>query len=365
MATAPQTTTLGKLAHGAIAKYLKQIAAYKKPVLADNDPENLHQMRVGLRRLRTAVQVFDPGLDLPKAGREPAIAAVGRKLGKLRDLDVIGATLRDRYAPDVPENEQQCLETVLLYLTEQRHETLKQVKKLLKGKRYDKLQQSLADWVADPAYGAIAPLQADQVIPDLVLPLVSQFWLHPGWLVGTKANHSGLAVNPRLSQPATDALIADQGPVLHSLRKQVKRVRYQLRLAADLYPGTLNDDIERLGAMQDTLGNVQDSTVLAAFIGDIVPDAKAQMPTLFALLTDRRHRAWQQWQGYQQHYLDNAQRQQLRLAILNPGHPPIDPTPTAKASAATQSKRSSAAKATSPKASRHKSTPAPEKPSAE
>ena len=108
-----QKSTLGDLAQGAIAKYLKQIVAYEQPVMADTDPENLHQMRVGLRRLRTAVQVFATGLDLPKGGREPNIAVVGRKLGQLRDLDVIGASLRDRYAPDLPDHEQQHLGTVL------------------------------------------------------------------------------------------------------------------------------------------------------------------------------------------------------------------------------------------------------------
>ncbi len=319
MATAQQPTTLGNLAHGAIAKYLAHIAAYTQPVLADNDPENLHQMRVGLRRLRTAVQVFAVGLDLPKAGREPAIAAIGRKLGNLRDLDVIGATLRDRYAPDLPDNEQQSLATVLLHLAHQRHHTLKQVKKLIQGKRYGKLQQSLGDWVAAPTYGAIAPRPAHQVIPDLVLPLVCQLWLHPGWLVGTTTSPSGLVVNTHLNQTDTDALISNQGAMLHSLRKQVKRVRYQLRLVADLYPGTLDGDIDHLSAMQDTLGDLQDSTVLEDFIADVVPDAKVTMPTLFALLADRRHRAWQQWQSHQQHYLDVQQRQRLRLALLHVG----------------------------------------------
>ncbi|MBW4482498.1 MAG: CHAD domain-containing protein [Tildeniella torsiva UHER 1998/13D] len=365
MATAQQPPRLDKLAHGAIAKYLKQIAAYKKPVLADNDPENLHQMRVGLRRLRTAVQVFDAGIDLPKAGQEPKIAAVGRKLGKLRDLDVVGMTLRDRYAPDLPDTEQQCLDVVLQYLAQQRHKTLRQVKKLLKGKRYDKLQQSLTEWVAKPDYAAIAPLTAHQVIPDLVLPLVSQLWLHPGWLVGTKTTRSGLTVNPRISQSATDALIADQGPVLHSLRKQVKRVRYQLRLVSNLYPSTLDDDIERLSAMQDTLGDLQDSTVLEAFLGNVLPDAKAHMPTLFALLADRRHRAWQQWQMHQQHYLDQAQRQHLRLAILNPANPAPEQKKTVEAVAATKSKHSSAAKVASPKVTTQKSASVLENPSAE
>jgi CHAD domain-containing protein len=319
-----QKSTLGDLAQGAIAKYLKQIVAYEQPVMADTDPENLHQMRVGLRRLRTAVQVFATGLDLPKGGREPNIAVVGRKLGQLRDLDVIGASLRDRYAPDLPDHEQQHLGTVLRHLAQQRHKTFKQVKQLLKGKPYGQLKQSLTGWLADPTYGAVAVLPADQVVPDLALPLLSQLWLHPGWLVGTKSGRSGVQVNTRLSRAAAEALMVDQGPVLHSLRKQVKRVRYQLRLVADLYGGALEEDIQRLSTLQDTLGDLQDSTVLEAFIAAGVPEAKAHMPRLFALLADGRHRAWQQWQGQQQHYVDGDQRQRLRLALLQPGGPGND-----------------------------------------
>lgn len=365
---AQHSTTLETLAHRAIAKYLKQTVAYESPVLADKDPENLHQMRVGLRRLRTAVQVFDAGLDLPKAGREPAIAAVGSKLGRLRDLDVTWMSLRDRYAPDLPDNEQACLNTVLLRLAKQRHKTFKQVKKLLKGDRYTDLKQSLTGWVKEPTYGAIAVLPADQVVPDLVMPLISQLWLHPGWLVGTKVSRSSLTVNTRLSRKATDSLIHDQGATLHSLRKQVKRVRYQLRLVADLYP-SLEDDIQRLSAMQDALGDLQDSTVLEAFIQPVVADANAKMPTLFALLADRRHRAWKQWQEYQQHYLDPAQRQRLRLALLNPKSlkddtqaQPSDPsaaTPPAKRRSPTRRKTAG------PKTSRSKKQPNSDAPGAE
>ncbi len=386
MATAPQHTTLGELAQAAIAKYLKHTVAYKKPVLTDADPENLHQMRVGLRRLRTAVQVFDAGLDLPKAGREPTIAALGRKLGQLRDLDVIAMGLRDRYAPDLPDTERPHLDIVLFQLAQQRGKTFKQVKRLLKGDRYGKFKQALTSWVEEPTYKAIAALPAEQAMPDLVLPLVSQLWLHPGWLFGTravktktgstkagstkagstKAGSSGIQVNAGLSQAAVDRLISGQGTVLHSLRKQIKRVRYQLRLVADLYPGALEDDIQRLSDLQDTLGDLQDSTVLEDFIAAVVPDAKAQMPHLFALLADSRHRAWQQWQSHQQFYLDNAQRHRLSLALLHPGPAPqkqlASPAKSTKKPTPTTSRRRSTAKGKSaaPKASRAKAKPTPQ-----
>lgn len=365
MAIAPYDRTLAELAHGAIAQYMTQIAAYKNPVLADTDPENLHQMRVSLRRLRTAVQVFDIGIDLPRAAREPRIATLGRKLGKLRDLDVTGMNLRDRYAADLPDHEQACLDTVLLSLAQQRQATFKRVKALLKGKPFRQLKRGLADWLADPTYTAVALLPAEQVVPDLVLPLVSQLWLHPGWLVGTKTTRSGIRANTRLSLAAADGLLADQGKVLHSLRKQVKRVRYQLRLVIDLYPGSLEEDIQRLSTLQDILGELQDSTVLEALITAEVPDAKAHMPRLFALLVDSRHRAWQQWQGHQQHYLNQAQRQRLRLALLHPGPPQAnhrETLETTNGAAPPSRRRAAAGKAPSPKTSRRKKTPHPEAP---
>lgn len=342
MATKPPSQTLGQLAQVAIAKYLKQVVAYEQPVLADTDPENLHQMRVGLRRLRTAIQVFAVGVELPKAGRESRVAAVGRQLGQLRDLDVISATLRDRYAPDLPDSEQRYLSVVLDQLDDQRRSTFKQIKKQLKSKRYSHLVQALQTWIQAPTYTAIAPLPAVAIVPDLILPLVSQLWLHPGWLVGAKFNPSGPKVNTRLSSEAIDALLVEQDVLLHSLRKQVKRVRYQLRLVADLYNGTLEDDIQRLSAMQDTLGDLQDSAVLAAFINDRVPQAKAQMPTLFALLADSRHRAWQQWQTHQRYYLNATHRQSLSLVLAQPAEAPCQDSPPTPKSQSPSRKASSA-----------------------
>jgi CHAD domain-containing protein len=316
MAIATPQATLGDLAQGAIAKYLKQATAYETAVLTDSDPENLHQMRVGLRRLRTAIQVFEAAADLPKPGREPKVAKVGRKLGKLRDLDVIHATLRDRYAPDLPDHEQFWLAMVLDHLYKKRQKAFKRTKRLLNGKRYQKMTRSLKQWVQEPEYYPLAQQAAIGAIPDLLLPLVCRLWLHPGWLVGTKNTRGHLKPNGRLTLSATDQLIAEEGTQLHHLRKQVKRVRYQLRLISDLYGDALEADIQRFSAMQDTLGALQDSTVLEDFVAAAVPDARAHLPTLFALLADSRHQAWKQWQTHQQYYLDPQNRQALRLALL-------------------------------------------------
>jgi CHAD domain-containing protein len=47
--------TTKELAYQAIAKHSRRIFKHQAGVLKDQDPENLHQMRVGMRRLRSAI----------------------------------------------------------------------------------------------------------------------------------------------------------------------------------------------------------------------------------------------------------------------------------------------------------------------
>ena len=314
--------TFGTLAQGAIAKYLNQATSYEAAVLKDTDPENLHQMRVGLRRLRTALQVFEVGIVLPKAGREPRVAKVGRRLGHLRDLDVIGDTLRHQYLPHLPKGEQADLLAAMDHLTQARHHTFREVKKLLASEPYQAMKQGLGDWVKHPTYQPLGYAPAVDVVPDVVLPLISALWLHPGWWVGVQGADQGPWVASPFSSATVDDLIAKEGYALHSLRKQIKRVRYQLRVVAPLYGDALEADLERLSTMQDILGTLQDSVVLEDFITQATPKARHPMPSLRKLLAHNRHQAWQQWQTFQTHYLDRQVRQHLRLTLLQPGQPP-------------------------------------------
>lgn len=324
MTAMPVGQTLGDLAVQAIDKYLTKAQTYEDGVLKDRDPENLHQMRVNLRRLRTAMQVFAPGIELPKAGREPQVAKVARRLGQLRDLDVIAMTLEEQYLPDLPAAERQQLKPVFKRWRKQRRRSVKQVKKTLQGDRYQALKARLQDWIQAPHCTRTAAQPAEVLLPDLTLPLVSRLWLHPAWLVGTEVTeqliHQPIA---NLDAAAIDAAITDHSTTLHSLRKQVKRVRYQLKLVSDAYGDRLDADLERFKQLQEVLGHMQDSLVLADFLESKIPRWETTLPTLKALLANHRHHAWQQWQLLQQHYLLPAQRAALRQILMQPGVEPV------------------------------------------
>ncbi len=83
-----------------------QIAANVETVRKSDDPEGPHQLRVGLRRLRSAFAAFAPAIG---SGATPSLNAearwLGAEVGRLRDLDVAKADLVDpeaRAHPEIP-----------------------------------------------------------------------------------------------------------------------------------------------------------------------------------------------------------------------------------------------------------------------
>ena len=108
--------TIGDYAYQAFAKHFRKTLKYESDVLDDRDPEALHQMRVGMRRLRSAATGFAAVVALPKAAREDKIGQIARTLGELRDFDVLLEALENRYLPKLPGKEQKVLKSAIATL---------------------------------------------------------------------------------------------------------------------------------------------------------------------------------------------------------------------------------------------------------
>lgn len=317
-----QVKTLGDAASGAIEKYFRKAVEHAAEVIKDKDAEELHQMRVGMRRLRSAVTGFAPVLDLPKAASERKIGKVGRILGTLRDLDVMLESLQNRYYPNLPTDEQEVLDEALLSLLKQRRRALKAVRGVLEHKSYQSLKESIENWVEKPQFRAIEHLPIAEVLPDLLLPQVSEFFLHPAWLLGTKDEDGKVKVADDLNESAVEEKLAAEGTILHDLRKQAKRVRYLMNLFGDFYGPTYEAYVEDVKAVQECLGDIQDCEVLGEFLTDFVDrDLQKELPKLAGLLAEKRYGAWQKWQVLQRKYLKSEIRQNLRSTLI---HPVID-----------------------------------------
>lgn len=314
-----QVKTLGEAAAGAIDKYFHKSIAHEAEVIKDKDAEELHQMRVGMRRLRSAVTGFAPVLDWPKEAKEHKIGKVGRILGTLRDLDVMLDSLQHRYYPNLPAEEQEVLDQVLLNLLKQRRRALKGVRAVLGDKSYQLLKKAIANWLEKPQFQAISNLPIAEVLPDLLLPQVSEFFLHPAWLLGTEYLDGKVKVCDDLNAEAVEEKLATEGTILHDLRKQAKRVRYLMNLFGEFYGETYEVYVEDVKAIQECLGEIQDSEVLGDFLTDFVDsELQTELPILAGILSENRYAAWQKWQILQRKYLNSETRQGLRSLLINP-----------------------------------------------
>lgn len=314
--------TFADWANVAIAKHSHKMLKHEAAVLKDKDPEELHQMRVGMRRLRSAIAGFATAIDLPAAAREKKVGKVAKILGKLRDLDVLGEALKTQYQPTLPKKEQKELNSALKTLEKQRNEAFDRVKATLEGKIYQSLKQAIADWLERPQYRDIGCVSISYVLPDLLLPQVSQLLLHPAWFVGaamTDEDTTEMTVVQQDEPETVEKILNDNATTLHDLRKEAKRSRYQMELFESFYGETYSNFVKDIKDIQEILGEIQDSFVLAEFL-DQALDKKIDksMPTLAEQLRQTRHQKWQAWQSVQQNFLNRQHRNDLRLTVQKP-----------------------------------------------
>jgi CHAD domain-containing protein len=315
----PKLQTLGAAASQAVDKYFQKILNHEGEVLKDKDPEELHQMRVGMRRLRSAATGFAPAINLPKSADEPKIGRISRVLGRLRDLDVMLESLQNDYYPNLPSQEQEILDKALLNLLKQRHHALKGVRAILQQKSYKLFKQSLQEWLENPSYHAIAQLPIEEVLPDLLLPQISEMFLHPGWLIGVTNREGEIIVDDLMTSESVEQELAARGEIVHDLRKQAKRVRYLMSLFTDFYGQTYDAYLQDVKGIQEFLGEIQDSSVLGEFLSGMFDfDLKKRLPKLSEVMAQNRFESWQKWQLLQRRYLTPEIRQNFRSELIRP-----------------------------------------------
>lgn len=312
--------SLGEVAYRAIQKHFKKSTKYQDGVLADRDPENLHQMRVGMRRLRTAIDTFSPAIDLPEAAQRSKITRIAKQLGKVRDLDVLHLWFQHYLSiASTSTGEAEQIECVLDRLHKRRQKKFSQLPKLFKSKTYRQFVAAYEDWLREPQFQAVAAMPALDVVPDLLLPLLSQLFLHPGWMVATETLEGRVYPMVGMSMDALEQAFAQEGPALHDLRKQMKRVRYQTEFFIPFFGKTYQAQTQGFRSLQELLGLFQDEAVLSEFLAKELGLAwQDQLPTLTQLLQEERFRNWRKWQSLQLKYLDPKFRRTLSRRVMSP-----------------------------------------------
>ncbi|GAB4343851.1 MAG: CHAD domain-containing protein [Cyanophyceae cyanobacterium] len=344
--------TLGDWAYRAIASHYHSAIAHEAGTIADQDPEELHQLRVGLRRLRSAVTGFAIALDWPNDASERLIGRFGRTFGGLRDLDVMGATLKGYRKGDLPKGERQRLDQALKHLRDRRRMAYRQTLKALGSKPYHRFKVAVQTWLETPQYAPSARYGADRAIPDLLLPETARFLIHPAWTIAP-------------TDPATanrdsfGGLALDTWNCLHDLRKQAKRLRYQMALIDGFYGQTLAPHVKLIAEVQEVLGNLQDSAVLEDFLKAADLKLPKDLPTLHQWLQGDRADNWTRWQALRDHYADATTCQTLRQLIATSVTPPPPKEPAPEPAAKATKTTGATGRKTTPRR-RTKPAPAPE-----
>ncbi len=232
---------------------LDQIAGNAAAALSDA-PEGPHQLRVGLRRLRTAVAVFGPVLDCPAlTALEAEAQALAATVGAVRDLDVLAEEI---VAPMLGVDPG--FRTLATALEKQGKAARAAVRARLAAPQTVALILDLGAFVE--ARGWLRPADFDQTA-DLAQPVIrtAQKALDRRW---RKAAQLGAHI---------DSL---EGEARHDLRKALKKLRYSVEFFESLWATKkVKPFLSVLKTLQDDFGAMQD--VLMAETILLAPDAPA------------------------------------------------------------------------------------------
>ena len=225
--------------------------------------EPVHRMRVAVRRLRSAISLFQKAVGSPELDRLRAeLKEVARVLGPARDWDVfLGGTGR-AVARAFADNR-----SVARMITAAR-------------RRREASYAELAAMLDSPAFRRLG-LTLAQVA-------TRHPWEHaeaaPDSLEHGSADRLGTLLSTGLEEYAARALrhrqkrLAGVGddlselPIaeLHALRIQGKRLRYAAEFFAPLFPGRpTRRYIRRLSAVQERLGRLNDASVAASLMAEL------------------------------------------------------------------------------------------------
>ncbi|MEB3235186.1 MAG: CHAD domain-containing protein [Cyanobacteriota bacterium] len=271
------TVSSGEYAIQLLSVQVQQLVRWQGPVLANRDPEPLHQMRVTMRRLRVTLQQFAPALQLPHPLTGARLAKTARRLGLARDLDVLRTRLQDQLLPQLPEVELSLLKPVIKQLKRERQQAQDQVEDQLKGGSYLGWLSQMQRWLRKPDLTPLALEPLGEALLQWQLGWLAGLYQHPAWRLEALRNDGE----------------RDQ---VHDLRKQIKLARYQLENCKPWLGPRSRRALRDFKLMQELLGELNDLEVLQRAISDQLAGSLVKdLPVLHGLLLDIQSQRWELW----------------------------------------------------------------------
>ncbi len=228
---------------------LAQVQGNEAAVFAGNVPEGIHQMRVGLRRLRSALGLFGDLIPLPP--QLPAeIAWLSEELAGARDWEV----LLESTLPSMGLSAETDMEPLRAAMQSRAEAGRERARAALGSPRYARLAIGLSAWLADtgwrPALNPKQERKLEKPLRRFARQVLTQ-------------RHAVLSKRGR-------RLAHAEASQRHRLRIAAKKARYAAEFFQSLYGGKrLRTYIDALSRLQDTLGRLNDMAVADALLLEI------------------------------------------------------------------------------------------------
>eukprot|EP00873_Tetraselmis_striata_P011182 jgi/Tetstr1/431446/TSEL_002098.t1 len=273
IAAAPQLAGSVKLSQGAdsaadalrtmLRSCLDQIAANRDATLALDDPEGPHQMRVGLRRLRSALKIHAKHLpDGSLKAIDTRAQALATQVGVLRDLDVLAGEIVASASESAPAGIglDRLGATVLAARADART--------ALRARLLDPGVNALIFDIGALAEGALLDDATRDGNNDDGGDGDDAALAAPVTVFAARALEKRWKAVARLGATLEELSLEER----HDMRKALKKLRYAIEFYRSLYKGkTLKPFLSRLKKLQDVFGYLND-VVMAHRLADLLRD---------------------------------------------------------------------------------------------
>lgn len=232
---------------------LDHIQHNENGVVAGENTESLHQMRVGVRRLRSALKLFESAAPCPQPLLDE-IGWLGTELGTARDWDVLFESTLPRVSGSVgTANGMMELQTLVLQVVREKRAEAAQA---VQAPRYTRLLLSLGVWMQQLAAGI--NVEHDDDDADMLAQPARSY-----------AQQVVQRLHKKLLRRA-DRIADDDARAVHRLRIAGKRSRYAMEFFRSLYRnGGTRRYLDTMSGLQDQLGAHNDLVVADRLLLDL------------------------------------------------------------------------------------------------
>ena len=237
---------------GRLRHQLAEIERHDPGTRLGRDPESLHDMRVGVRRLRALLRAGRELVASDTVELDERLKELGRILGEVRDLDVLLARL-DAEAAELGGEDATRAASLLAALRTERSGSRSRLLGALRSDEYLALLDDTARTIEE-----LEPSGSAATLDELT---------------GKAAAKLRKAVGKLPDSPANEEL--------HAVRKKGKRARYAAELAGQMKL------VKRAKKLQDVLGEHQDAVVAAERLRELAAGAAPEQTLVAGRLVER------------------------------------------------------------------------------